>query len=312
MEIFEKIGLIGLLPVTVINDIQDAVPTALAIKNGGIDAIEITLRTKFAFQAMREIQTNFPDMHVGAGTVLTIDDAKEAVKAGAQFIVTPNLNPEIVEWCIQNKIPVIPGCVTPTEVGLALDLGLKVLKFFPADIFGGVKGCKALIGPFGHLGLKFIPTGGINLPTIDEYADKKFIHALGGGWLSDQKLIAKKQFDTITQVCQQSIEKLLGFEIAEIENLDAQENEQVKNILLKKMLGFNPFFTSSSEVNPTFNIEKLNINTLKIKTNNVERANYHLMKNGFTQSKATIPSDSINSILLVDDNTEKEISISNV
>lgn len=216
MNILDKIGNAGLVPVVVLEDAEDAVPAARALLDAGLGVMEITMRTDAGIQAIKNVRRALPDMLVGAGTILTIEKCKEAVEAGAQFIVSPGFNPTIVEWCIQSKVAVTPGCVTPTEIDRALSYGLKVLKFFPASVYGGVKGCKALYGPYKSAGIKFIPTGGINNDNLVDYADKPFIHALGGGWLCKTADVASKNFGVITENAKKAIDLLLGFEMAHV------------------------------------------------------------------------------------------------
>jgi 2-dehydro-3-deoxyphosphogluconate aldolase/(4S)-4-hydroxy-2-oxoglutarate aldolase len=163
---------------------------------------------------------------LGAGTVLSADQAKAAVDAGAQFIVSPGFNDEVVGWCIKNDVAVTPGCVTPTEIEHALSFGLNVLKFFPASIYGGIKGCKALYGPYRMV--KFIPTGGVNLNTLAEYADKNYIHAIGGGWLCSSKDISNKDYESIKKTVKASIDILLGFELEKAEGMSEVKTNNIE------------------------------------------------------------------------------------
>ena len=183
MDVMERIGNAGLVPVVVIEDANDAADAAKALLAADLDIMEITMRTEAGIEAIKNVRKSFPEMLVGAGTVLSVDKAKEAVAAGAQFIVTPGFNPPVVKWCVENNIPITPGCVTPTEIDMALSYGIQILKFFPADVYGGVKGCKALYGPYKVAGVSFIPTGGVNNDNLPEFANQPFIHAVGGGWL---------------------------------------------------------------------------------------------------------------------------------
>ena len=157
---------------------------------------------------------NVPEMLVGAGTVLNLEQAKLAVAQGAKFIVAPGYDEETVAWCVENNIAVTPGCVTPTEIMMALKHGLKVVKFFPANVYGGLKAIKSLAGPF--VGVKFIPTGGVNNDNIAEFAASPFIHAIGGSWICPKADIAAHNFDKITQLCKEARRALLGFEVAHV------------------------------------------------------------------------------------------------
>jgi 2-dehydro-3-deoxyphosphogluconate aldolase/(4S)-4-hydroxy-2-oxoglutarate aldolase len=220
MTVSEKIGLLGLVPVIVFNNEEEALPTAKALIEAGLPIMEITLRTKQGLPAIKAIKEKYPEILMGAGTVLSVEQAKAAVDAGAEFIVSPGFNDDVVSWCIDNDIAVTPGCVTPTEIEHALKFGLNVLKFFPASIYGGIKGCKALYGPYRMI--KFIPTGGVNLSTLSEYADKEFIHAIGGGWLCSGSDVASGNYTNITKTVKDSIDVLLGFELE-----DAESKEEV-------------------------------------------------------------------------------------
>ncbi len=211
MTVSEKIGLLGLVPVIVFNDVDDAVPTAKALVEARLPIMEITLRTEQGLPAIAAIKKECPEVLLGAGTVLSVEQAKSAVEAGAEFIVSPGFNDDVVSWCIENDVAVTPGCVTPTEIEHALSFGLNVLKFFPASIYGGIKGCKVLYGPYRMI--KFIPTGGVDLSSLNEYADKEYIHAIGGGWLCSAKDIATKNYANITQTAKDSIDVLLGFQL---------------------------------------------------------------------------------------------------
>jgi 2-dehydro-3-deoxyphosphogluconate aldolase/(4S)-4-hydroxy-2-oxoglutarate aldolase len=166
---------------------------------GGIDVMEITFRTAAAPEAIKAVAENCPDMLVGAGTVLSLEQCKLAVEMGAKFIVAPGFDPEIVDWCIENGVAVTPGCVTPTEITMAIKRGLKVLKFFPANVYGGLNAMKNLAGPF--VGIKFMPTGGINAGNLREYIDAPFIHAVGGSWVCPKADIAAGNWEKITNLC---------------------------------------------------------------------------------------------------------------
>ena len=199
MTVLERFARAGVVPVVVLDDAKDAVATANAMLAGGIDVMEITFRTAAAPDAIRAVSENCPDMLVGAGTVLSMEQCKKAIEMGAKFIVSPGFDPEIVSWCIENNIPVAPGCVTPTEITAALKMGLKVLKFFPANVYGGLNAMKNLAAPF--VGIKFMPTGGINSSNIREYIDAPFIHAVGGSWVCPKADIAAGNWEKITQLC---------------------------------------------------------------------------------------------------------------
>ncbi len=202
MYVMEQIGQTGIVPVVVIQDAASAVPTALALLEGGIRTMEITFRTECAVDAIRAVSEQVPEMLVGAGTILTAEQALHAKDAGARFIVSPGYNEHVVAFCISEGIPVIPGCVTPTEIMSALSHGLTVLKFFPANIYGGLSAMKALAGVFR--GIRFIPTGGIGANDIETYLSQPYIFAVGGSWLCTSADIAEGNFDRITKLAREA------------------------------------------------------------------------------------------------------------
>ncbi|HUB86325.1 MAG TPA: bifunctional 4-hydroxy-2-oxoglutarate aldolase/2-dehydro-3-deoxy-phosphogluconate aldolase [Verrucomicrobiae bacterium] len=187
-----------LLCIVVIDKTADAVPLAEALLAGGLSCMEITFRTAGAADSIRAIRKNVPQMSIGAGTLLTADNVKAAVDAGAQFGVSPGLSEVVSKAARENNLPLFPGVVTPTEVMRALELGWKHLKFFPSETFGGVNVLKALAGPFGHTGVKFVPTGGINAATLANYLAVPQVAAVGGSWMADRKLVAEKNWAKIT------------------------------------------------------------------------------------------------------------------
>ncbi|MCQ2559057.1 MAG: bifunctional 4-hydroxy-2-oxoglutarate aldolase/2-dehydro-3-deoxy-phosphogluconate aldolase [Oscillospiraceae bacterium] len=203
MTMMEQIAQMGVVPVVVLENAEDAAPLAKALINGGLPCAEVTFRTAAAEESICRIAQAYPEMLVGAGTVLTIDQVDRAVAAGAKFIVTPGFDPEIVDYCLGKDIPVFPGCVTPSEISQALKRGLKVVKFFPAEPFGGVKTIKALAGPFGAL--KFMPTGGVSAKNLPDYLNCKSILACGGSWMVKGDLIKAGEFDKIEEMTREAV-----------------------------------------------------------------------------------------------------------
>ena len=199
MDILNKLSAAGVVPVVVIEDAKDAVPTAEALLRGGIGVMEITFRTAAAPDAIRAVRENCPKMLVGAGTVITLEQCKQAVDCGASFIVSPGFSEEVVAWCVENGIAVAPGCVTPSEIMSAKKYGLKMVKFFPANVYGGLNAMKNLSAPF--VGIKFLPTGGVNTGNIKEYVDAPFIFAVGGSWVCPKGDIQSGNFEKITNLC---------------------------------------------------------------------------------------------------------------
>ena len=210
-EILMKIGQMGIVPVVVLNDVKNAVPLAQSLINGGLPCAEVTFRTEAAQQSIAEISKNFPQMFVGAGTVLTIEQVDRAVDAGAKFIVSPGFNPKVVEYCIKKGYPVTPGIMTPTELEMALEFGLDVVKFFPAENAGGLKMIKAMAAPYTKM--KFMPTGGINPQNVREYLQCDKILACGGSWMVKGDLINSGNFaeiEKLTKEASQIVKQIRG------------------------------------------------------------------------------------------------------
>lgn len=195
-DILTRLGELGLVPVIRIEQAEHALPLGEALLEGGLPGAEITLRTEAGEGAIRYIATEFPEVLVGAGTVLSIEQAERAVAAGARYVVCPGFDADIVDWCVQQGVPVVPGIATPTEINMALKKGLNLLKFFPAEAAGGIAMLKALSEPYS--GVKFIPTGGINPENLAGYLRLSNVHACGGSWMVSPTLIAQGQFGEIT------------------------------------------------------------------------------------------------------------------
>lgn len=198
MTFFEKVEKTGIVPVVVLERVEDSVPLAKALLKGGIDLMEITFRTECAAECISVISKEVPDMTVGAGTIINIEQAVRAVESGAEFIVSPGLDVGVVAWANERDVPVIPGAVTPSEIMKALSLGLNVLKFFPADVFGGIKAIKALSAPFGQV--RFLPTGGVSESNLAEFAGNKSVVAVGGSWVCKKADIMNQEWDKITEL----------------------------------------------------------------------------------------------------------------
>ena len=203
-DTLKQIGATGIVPVVVLNKVSDAEPLAAALMAGGLPCAEVTFRTDAAEESIRTIAKKFPDMFVGAGTVLTTEQVDRAVGAGAKFIVSPGLNPKVVEYCIKNNYPVCPGIMTPTELEVALGFGLDVVKFFPAENAGGLKMIKAMSAPYTMM--KFMPTGGINATNVREYLACDKTLACGGSWMVKGDLIAAGKFDEIERLTREASE----------------------------------------------------------------------------------------------------------
>lgn len=194
----------AVVPVVVLDDAEDAAPLAEALVKGGIPCAEVTFRTEAAEESIRIMSEKYPEMLVGAGTVLTTEQVDRAVAAGAKFIVSPGFDPEIVDYCMEKNIPVFPGCVSPSEVAQAVKRGLKVVKFFPAEQAGGLAMLKAMAAPYTML--KFMPTGGINTKNLKEYLGFSKILCCGGSWMVKGDMIKNKEYDKITEMTREATE----------------------------------------------------------------------------------------------------------
>lgn len=204
MDMNERIAACGVVPVVVLEDAKDAKPLAEALVEGGLPVAEVTFRTAAAEESIRIMAEAYPDMLVGAGTVLSVEQAQRAVNAGAKFIVSPGFDEEVVDWCLANNIPVYPGIITPSEATKAVKRGLKIVKFFPAEQFGGVATIKALAAPFTTL--KFMPTGGINAKNIRDYLTNSKIIACGGSWMVKGDLVKAGDFAKIKELVKEAVE----------------------------------------------------------------------------------------------------------
>lgn len=199
----ERLQKTRVVPVLAVPEAKHAAPTAEALVAGGLPCAEITFRTGAAIDAIKTMAAR-GDMQVGAGTVLKVDQVKAAVDAGATFIVSPGVNPKVVQYCVDNAIPITPGVATPTDIETALDLGLEVLKFFPAETLGGLKALKAISAPYGMV--QFIPTGGVTPDKLADYLAFPKVLACGGTWLAKADLITEGKFDVIEQLCREAVQ----------------------------------------------------------------------------------------------------------
>ncbi len=205
-QLIKRISEMGVIPVIKIDNVKDALPLAEALKNGGLCCAEITFRTDAAEEAIKVIHNAYPDFFIGAGTVLTTEQADKAMAAGASFIVSPGLNPEVVKHCNGKGYPIIPGVCTPTEIEAAMSLGLTYLKFFPAEAAGGVKMIKAVAAPYTKV--RFMPTGGIGPKNLAEYLGCKAVYACGGSWMVPADLINEGKFDEIEKLTAEAVKLL--------------------------------------------------------------------------------------------------------
>jgi 2-dehydro-3-deoxyphosphogluconate aldolase / (4S)-4-hydroxy-2-oxoglutarate aldolase len=283
-NVMEQLGKMGLVPLAVLDEAKDAVPLAKALQAGGIETMEITFRTDCALECIAAVKKQIPGFITGAGTVLTIKQAQEAVKAGADYIVMPGFDPAIVDWCLENGVAVTPGCATPTEVQAAVAKGLNVIKFFPAEKYGGVKTLTSLSEPFRSV--KFMPTGGVGLENLSDYANKDFIFAIGGSWLCPKSEVKAGNWEKITEIAKMSVRKLLDFQVVHvgINTSGVNEADQISGELAG-MFGFpQAKGAASTFVGTGFEIlhsRGLGANGhVAVDTNSVARAEYYLSKMG--------------------------------
>ena len=201
-NIYDSFSKIGIVPVVVLNDAKDAYKLGEVLMEGGLPCAEVTFRTEAAKEAIKIMSKEYPEMLVGAGTVLTIKQVDEAVENGAKFIVSPGINPKVVEYCVNNNIPITPGTCTPSNVETALEFGIDVVKFFPAEPSGGLNFIKAIAAPY--TGVRFMPTGGINEVNVREYLKYDRIIACGGSWMVKGDLIKAGEFDKIKELTREA------------------------------------------------------------------------------------------------------------
>ncbi|MDR1899753.1 MAG: bifunctional 4-hydroxy-2-oxoglutarate aldolase/2-dehydro-3-deoxy-phosphogluconate aldolase [Treponema sp.] len=213
-KVLEEIGRIGIVPVIKIDDVEKAVPLARALAAGGICCAEVTFRTAQGEESIRRIAAEVPEVLLGAGTVLTTEQVDRAAAAGAKFIVSPGLNPRVLAHCIGRGIPITPGCSNPSDIEQALEAGLEVVKFFPAEQAGGLEYIKAIAAPYPQL--KFMPTGGINAGNIARYIAFEKIHACGGSWMVGADLINAGDFEKITALSREALRSMLGFQVVHL------------------------------------------------------------------------------------------------
>lgn len=278
----DKIRQMGIIPVVKIEDENDAVQLMKALKEGGLDSIEITFRSSFAKGSIKKIREKFPDVLIGAGTVITVDQVKDAVDAGASFIISPGYIEAVVDFCVGNNILVIPGCSNASEVAKAINKGLEAVKFFPAEASGGTKILKAFSGPYP--GIKFIPTGGINEENLKEYLDLKNVIACGGTWMVKDKLIKDHKFDEIRELTKKAIEKMLDYKVAHV-GINSGDSSEAKDICssLEKLF----YFGKNENENSIFSETAIEVmkspfygknGHLAVAVNYVDRAIYQLEK----------------------------------
>jgi 2-dehydro-3-deoxyphosphogluconate aldolase/(4S)-4-hydroxy-2-oxoglutarate aldolase len=213
-EILKRLGEFGIIPVVKIENASDAVSLGKALIAGDLPVAEVTFRTSAAEEAIKILTRELPELLVGAGTVLSVEQAEKALGAGAKFIVSPGFDPKVVDFCVDKGVAVTPGAVTPSEIQAALERGLEILKLFPAGASGGLDYLKAVSAPFG--GVSFIPTGGVDQTNLREYLSFNRVFAVGGTWIAKDAAISSGKFDEITRLAREAVAISLGFELAHV------------------------------------------------------------------------------------------------
>ncbi len=224
----EQIKLYGLVPLVTLEDPADAVPLAKALRDGGVPVAEVTFRTAAGAESMRRIHAEVPEVLLGAGTVHTVAQAKEAVDCGASYIVTPAFNPKVIDWCLEHQIDVLPGSATPRDFEEGLEKGLKVLKFFPASVYGGVAALKAIAGPFADL--SFLPTGGVDSKNMAEYLALKNVAAVGGSFICPSSYVKAKDWVGLEGHIRSLIAQMSQLELAHI-GVNPHDEQQFQGAL---------------------------------------------------------------------------------
>ncbi len=305
--IIEQFSKLGIIPVVVLNDAKDAAPLAKALCEGGLPVAEVTFRTDAAEESIRIMSKEFPDMLVGAGTVLTTEQVDRAVNAGAKFIVSPGLNPKVVKYCQEKGVPITPGTSSPTDIEAALELGLDVVKFFPAEQSGGIAKIKAMAAPYTNV--RFMPTGGISAANLKDYLDFPKIVACGGSWMVKGDLVKEGNFEEIKRLTKEAVRTMLGFEVKHV-GINCENEDEAMRVakMFGSFFGFELKVGNSSifasnlvEVNKTMGPGKNG--HIAIGTNYIERAIYHMQKQGFEfdESSALYKNDKMVRIYLKDD-----------
>ena len=307
MDVMKQLSLIGIVPVIAINDAADAVPLAKALIDGGLPCAEVTFRTAAAADAIKAMTEAYPEMVVGAGTVLTTEQVDRAVAAGAKFIVSPGLNPTTVKYCQEIGVPVCPGTANPSDIEIALSLGLDTVKFFPAEAAGGLKYIKSIAAPYGNV--RFMPTGGVSEKNLLEYLSFNKIICCGGSWMVPGDAIKAKDWDRIRELTASAVQLMLGLEIAHV-GINSENEEEAMETATKlcKLLGWTMKVGGKSIFAGT-GIEVMKMpfygknGHIGIKTNFIERAKAFLERQGFefNEESANVKDGQLKAIYLKDE-----------
>ena len=294
-DIVEQLGCIGIVPVIKLEKVENAEKLAKALRDGGINCAEVTFRAAGADKVISRMVKAYPDMLVGAGTVLTCEQADAAYAAGAKFCVAPGLNPKVVKHCLDSGIPFAPGLSSASEIEQAIELGLDFVKFFPAEQAGGLAYIKSVCGPYTSM--RFMPTGGVSADNLNTYLSYDKIVCCGGSWIVPSKMLDEEDWEGITALCRQAVDKMLGFQMVHV-GINCQSPEEAEGVadMFDNAFGFAKKVGNSSVFASTY-VEcmkqpfKGKMGHIAVSTNSVKRAMYQLKARGYTIDEQSVKCD---------------------
>lgn len=284
-EMLKQLELNGIIPVLKFETPETAVPTCKALMEGGLRVAEITFRTAAAEEAIRRVAKELPDMLVGAGTVVTTEQAKRAMEAGAKFIVTPGFNPAVVSYCVEQNMPIVPGVNNPGGIEQAMGFGLTCVKFFPAEASGGVKFLKAVRGPYG--GMQIIPTGGVGEDNLQDYLSTPGVIACGGSWMAPTSAIESGDYETIRALTAKAVQKMLGLRVDHV-GVNAGNEKEAAVKRLSTLLGATDLMQAGVEM---MDSGRGRCGHIGLAVHNLDRAVYYLEQSGWTFAQDSIKLD---------------------
>ena len=294
-DIVEQLGCIGIVPVIKLEKVENAEKLAKALRDGGINCAEVTFRAAGADKVISRMVKAYPDMLVGAGTVLTCEQADAAYAAGAKFCVAPGLNPKVVKHCLDSGIPFAPGLSSASEIEQAIELGLDFVKFFPAEQAGGLAYIKSVCGPYTSM--RFMPTGSVSADNLNTYLSYDKIVCCGGSWIVPSKMLDEEDWEGITALCRQAVDKMLGFQMVHV-GINCQSPEEAEGVadMFDNAFGFAKKVGNSSVFASTY-VEcmkqpfKGKMGHIAVSTNSVKRAMYQLKARGYTIDEQSVKCD---------------------
>ncbi len=290
-KVLKRLDLAGIVPLLKINNILDALPLTGVLNGVGIDVVEVTFRTAAAKDVLKLITSKCKRMLVGAGTIISVEQVTEAVNAGAKYIVTPSFNPKVVDKCIELGVPVFPGCSNPSDIEQAYERGLRAVKFFPAELLGGVDMLKALSGPYPFM--KFIPTGGVNADNLNNYLSFGQVLCCGGTYIVNEELLKQKRYQEIATTARESINKMLDIKLDHVAiNTDPTTGTELLKTFSKLSGGnYEPDKTTVNCIEVVKENHNGNIGHIAFSSPNLERCIHYLTKRGFSVDPDTIVKD---------------------